>query len=1184
MNMCEEVRNVLTETEPEQRFDVESLHVVHGNTEPKLITNKSLMYFDQMFRFYYKIFYKENKLLFFDVKESRNAREIPGNVENFLDVLDDLKISDIFDLQFIAYFFKLFQDYTQYLEYDCNLEVPQGIDHIKKDYINLILQIFANKRVFDTIEQLFLLSFFRLPNNKQCFVENFKNNKNSILQDCYVSAMKDAESYLKNVYKFDESLLSGETDPIHEILLIYTTLYLKLKKCTADMNGKLEIKQQYYNLFLSIRDDFILIQKFFTLNEWCDNGNRLKDYLEMMEFSNKFISNTYKLEKEFAFSSEVLRKVINHVTEFLDYRVKTTNSIKFVRLIRHPELIKFQPRYYFINNSKNKQETSKPKIPVLFGVNTDDVSDQPQSLSSLQKEQPRNEVQENKTLKYDDEANKVEVISIYYFREMKKLSLKVLEQIFSHLNKKDFTPLSIENYWNIDKTILDLSVQNKKKVEGNLNFKKHPEKYVDIVIELEFGACVQWLMNRFQGFTESDIESILVQTLYDYDHTVQILEEVSKGNFEVLESFVEDTVNTVDTSTQITGDIQEEALQNKEQLEKSGISPSLETSVEVTPAEGSYKTESSSENVSEHKITDVEDMPISVNSLSVNGSPKETDCTLVSFEGDVKGEIYNDADAPLIDYNAVAIKQIQNFQETYPQFLSKLFGINSESILNNFDQDKKASSIFKDLWIQHGIIDGFKTISEEYDFVESFNIPLKIKEKVEISLDYNELKIWKEMFPKIPNHILKEKYYAANGNNEALLLSLDEYLASNPVSDDILEVNNALESLDDGKRLYFKNKMKKCIQKSKRSNNMSLKEAQVKADKEIKNDEHYFNILKNKVSVLQNYMCLTLQFSEYCLFMKNYDFVDATLFCLLDYQTISADLKKKFENMKDHSDYDSSFNLIVCKSYDIKSKTPPKFRTPQLFPQKRPISNPEMVLQYLYFVENIQNLKLFNRNFVLKVFEYMNFKIQTSINLLILLSNLGKIDYINSKTSYLTRLDIMIGLKQYAENLPPVEIESLDSPLIETIERETIKVIKRTVKKTREVEQPILKSGKNYEFSQNRSVIDDTITALLPICTVKLSNLDKPEALYLVALAVEKWWSEECRQRTFNQYVADRDLNHTLCHYTRTLKIIMPDNAGTETDNKEICELLCQFLTSQDFLISNNENHIEVVGTLNKVT
>jgi len=237
--MCEEVRNVLTETEPEQRFDVESLHVVHGNTEPKLITNKSLMYFDQMFRFYYKIFYKENKLLFFDVKESRNAREIPGNVENFLDVLDDLKISDIFDLQFIAYFFKLFQDYTQYLEYDCNIEVPQGIDHIKKDYINLILQIFANKRVFDTIEQLFLLSFFRLPNNKQCFVENFKKNKKSILQDCYVSAMKDAESYLKNVYKFDESLLSGETDPIHEILLIYTTLYLKLKKCTADMNGKL---------------------------------------------------------------------------------------------------------------------------------------------------------------------------------------------------------------------------------------------------------------------------------------------------------------------------------------------------------------------------------------------------------------------------------------------------------------------------------------------------------------------------------------------------------------------------------------------------------------------------------------------------------------------------------------------------------------------------------------------------------------------------------------------------------------------------------------------------------------------------------------------------------------------------------------------------------------------------------
>ncbi len=55
------------------------------------------------------------------------------------------------------------------------------------------------------------------------------------------------------------------------------------------------------------------------MNEWCDNGNRLKDYLEMMEFSNKFISNTYKLEK--SHSSEVYEN-INYVTEFLEYRVK----------------------------------------------------------------------------------------------------------------------------------------------------------------------------------------------------------------------------------------------------------------------------------------------------------------------------------------------------------------------------------------------------------------------------------------------------------------------------------------------------------------------------------------------------------------------------------------------------------------------------------------------------------------------------------------------------------------------------------------------------------------------------------------------------------------------------------------------------------------------------------------------
>lgn len=1238
-------------------LDLKLLYAVHGNPEPKLITNKTLVYLNRMFNTYLDIFYKENQLLFFNNKKQTQPFKATEQFETFVHNLNDALISDIFHVDFLVDFFNAYLQLSEEQNYGERALSPIGMSAIRQDYLDIGLQFWANKAIFKEIKVLLSFCFFVFPNQKKWILENFLGLKLEKLVSSYKYGLKQVQKLLTDISTSDWAITVVNCDPKQELLLQYFIIYLTFMKNTVNSTGNLEIKKNRLMLFLSVYDYLLAIKNNFTLLKWCDQGNRVMDYLTMIELVNEFtyyaiISDTPQLS-----STPFLKKVGKHLTDYLDYYVATKSLINYNRLIRHPKMLTFQGRYYFIENPKFKKERPRPKPQKIATPEpikeVEEVKDSSPAISTSTKTEAQVNIEdtstgntqesnsdhdsENEVLEDDVDylktyldfhplnnvpkssgasrevdvpsksyssvhvpqdksftavthknskkntsssgttSDNVEVISIYYFKEMRKSSLDLLEKLFFYLNKREFKPLSIENNWNIDKTILDLYIQNEKKFEDNANFRKHPENFIDVVIELEILNCIDWLMKKYKGFTASDIESILVQSNYDYEATVQILSEASKGNFKILEEFAEE-----DTGYQNT---YENSVEEFEPLVQESLEPSTEAEISDS-AESDYSDHAeihepsiSSDTYTSENETDNDSSVTPATPALTNEAPRKEASLEALLNEDA---CLNEIDPSRIDYDILAEDQIKDTKESKLQFLSKLTGVPINVITTSFKKYKAIPPVLKEFWSQIKTTDGSSQTTEEYEVEEISTVPHIVTEEVEIILNYEELKIWKEMFPQVPNHILKEKYYNSNGDGEALLALLDKFLATDIPSNDQKQLLPDFSKIDFETKILLDNEMYRFLGNSNYSGDMSLDDAIDICQINLTNGENEFSLVKDKVRVVQNYLSYTLQFAEYFLFISDYDIAEVVVKSVLQYEEISSELKKKFQKMKSINDYNKSFNLVVCKSYDKKSGAVPKFRTPQFYPRTKFIKNLDFVKKYLYFVENISDLKLFNRTFVLKVLQHMNINIQKSLNLLILLSELGKIDYINSRTSHLEATDLVSDIRKYVtdEFCEVVEIETLDSPLIKKVESETTKTIKKKVKKQRMVEQSALETSQNYSSCPNKKVIDDAISDFLSSCVITLAELEKAEALYLVALAVEKWWDEELRQRLVNNYTEDESSKYTLVHYIWPIDIIK--QSDDTTVSREICESVCEFLTSQRYLIINSENFIEVVGKISE--
>lgn len=1197
---------------------------IESDEKIKLITNKPLFYLQNVFRKSVEAFRKESKLLFFNSRKSTGTYEVFTICADFLYEVSDKNISDIMDFQFLVQFFEALKVFSEDIDYGEPITNLEGTRKIKQNYLNLIVQLYGTCRVFELIENLLSGAFFVLTNDKYQMFETFLNDAATSLVEIYNYSKIFANSLLTNVYEFDGFIELDTLDFETSIALKYVILHLKFMKYTVNTSGNLDIRYEYYHSFPNIYDILLEIKATCSLSRWCDSGYRLKDYFKLMELVSKFKEYDSLLTINHFSDSDLLKQVQSAILDFLNYVIEENVLIDINKLLRHTDIIRLQPRYYFIEDPAFKKRRSKPtqsnisvdstneeNLPLLKGELedrsksfTDDakssssdgaLSEDDQeylktyldfhSISTINKSANNvNEAEISKKLhpktnkakngkdlkKVETNSSNAEVISIYFFKDMRKMSLDLLEEIFFLLNKRDFKPVSIHNYWNIDKTILDLYAQNQIKLNKNMNFIKHPEKYVDVVLELDTSNCIEWLSNKYQSFYPADIESILVQTEYDYCRTVEVLQEALEGNFGVLENFIEDIEDSKDNLS----------INEIKEADFDELSENCEVQDSDESDHEGGRDNFSIENIQDPpKLMSAEanyyNVPVDYNEFDSEikaANQEEFDGVSFKNTNDIKMKSVVDISAT---YQKLADIQLQNRKEV-SDVIAKLFNINSDTFAAICNMDDTPSSIVKKVWQKTGSAVLSKLEIEEYEEEETETILVKNNEEVEIFLSYDELVIWKEIFPSVPNSILKEKYYDSNGNSDVLLNELEYYVQSISHKDNGKTITHDFQSSNEKKIIRLNEAMIRCIDKISH---------QVK-DKTIiiLNDQNSnFSATKKKVSIAQKFLNLTLQFAEYCLMVSSYDFSKAVLECVLNYEALSNDLKRNFDNIINVDGYDESFNLVVCKQYDIKSNSAPKFRQPRYYPIKNIMVDPEEVEKYVYFLQNIPGMRQFNLIFALKVLEFFNIEVQASIELLVLIKKLEKIEYINSETEYLTKDDLISGLQSYVQKQEFIDNESLSSPLIKTIEKESIKTIKKKVINVREVEKPGPRKDENcdsFELCKHKEIIDDALFELLSSCVISMSGLGKLESILLVDLSVEKWWSEELRQRQIKCYQPDIQSNYTLCNYVWPLDIIKSPDVDIDPILKDTYSLVCEFLVAKDFLIIDNEACIEVIGKI----
>lgn len=1215
----------------------DEMYIQHGNNdflvqrrqEIKLITNRPVSHLENMFRKSTLAFRKESKILFYNSRKSKANLETVKNSEAFLEEVIGKNISDIMDFQFMIDFFEALKTFSESIDYGEPIRNLEGTRQVKQVYLDLILQIYGSSQVFELVANFFSAAFFFMPNARFQLQKMFVNNRATLLKEIYMKSKVFANVFLVTVYKYEDFINFDHLNFETSIVLKYIILHLKFLKYTVNTSGQIDIRDNYLYYFPDIYDIFLEIKTNCSLSMWCDSGFGLKDYLNVIQLTSEFKKYDSLLILDNISDSKFLKKIEGAILDFLNYVIKENVSVDIDRLLRHPDIIKLQPRYFFIEipalrkkrlrAAKSKiseektyqDETNHENLPTpkeetddyfdsyandVQSFSSDEVlSEDDQdylktyldfhSISAIHKTvNNTNEAENYKKMhsktnkvdssnniqKVDTETSKVEVISVYFFKEMRKMSIDLLEQLFFLMNKREFKPVAVHNYWNIDKIILDLHAEHQVNIRKNLNIIKHPEKYVDIVIELDTESCIEWLSYKYEGFYLADIESILVQTEYDYQSTVEILQEVSNGNFEVLENFIEQAEDSDDNSSinqdkeAVIGELSEEyetrdseRSDNKVHLGNDSVE-NIQTKDKLTGYDSRINTALLDRSESDSR----------------KNADKEAFDNVASYNSnDI--EIKHVVNSSATDYQKFADIQLQKRTKVV-DVLAKLFDIDSDTLACINNENNTTSSIIKKIWQKTASVVHPVREVEEYEEEELETILVKTNEEVEIFLSYDELVIWKEIFPNVPNNILKEKYYEANGKSDLLLNDLESYSQSITHSNSSDSITYDFQSLGEEKVTCLNEALISC--NDEHSHQITDKTLTI-----LNDQKRDFPTIKKKVSIVQKILNLTLQFAEYSLFLSNYDFSKAVLRCVLSYQSLYTDLKTRFDSITDVNGYDESLNLIVCKFFDTKKKASPKFRQPRYYPRKTIIVHPEEVEKYLYFLKNIQGLDEFRSTFALKVLEFFNIDVQASINLLVLLRKLGKTEYVNSETEFLTKNDLIPDLQPYIQENEFVDNEPLGSPLIKTIEKETTRNIKKRVKKVREVEKPGPNKDENcdnFDICKHRDIIDDTLFELLSTCMISLSDLGRVESVLLIDLSVEKWWSEELRQRQIKCYEPDTQSNYTLCHYVWPLDITKPPEADDQFYSEDIYSLVCDFLISKDFLIIDKESCIEVIGKI----
>ncbi|OBA28808.1 hypothetical protein HANVADRAFT_51256 [Hanseniaspora valbyensis NRRL Y-1626] len=597
------------------------------------------------------------------------------------------------------------------------------------------------------------------------------------------------------------------------------------------------------------------------------------------------------------------------------------------------------------------------------------------------------------TYYYNDDIPTVEVISLQYFKKMRRLALNLLVELFPLLSKSFIKSQAVKNYWQIDSTIISLKFETEKQIQDGLISQKSLTNYVEEEIQLSFEECIIFLKPLFPAFSDSDISSLLIQNDYNFEKTFDVLTKASNGDLDVLLPFIEMPSKSEDFES-----------------ESMGLSELFST------------TESTKE------------------TLMLNGDDDDYD----------KLEDYK-------PYAIEIFAQIQQASNTIDpvSLLQALFPSLNINEIQNVCKSHDFDDSFVELALKLQYPNSYIVKEEEIECEEKVTKMVEVQEEIEVPVNLQEIETWKDVFPQLSYLDIKRSWYKASGDTDLMLMLLQQHLENLPENSDSSPLldefdEDEIEVFENKKEAVLSSVYKKY------SSELKVKKDVFSGKVNACNikDSVVYKSLKKKINAVKRFGVLTNQYAEYCLEANKYHVGNALLFAILGYDSCEKELEKHFYNLKNNKALANRVKLFFYKasrkeqnkSFDILIK-------PSIVPfTKKKISVPK-IKAFMYILHNLPDLKKINIEFSKKAFLYFNGDETKTIALLLLFSKMNFVGDINKVTKNMKSVDIgleFINNKNTEDDItvPLKDTIVKNNPVISIVK--TKKIIKKRIPIIRE--------------------------------------------------------------------------------------------------------------------------------------
>lgn len=583
----------------------------------------------------------------------------------------------------------------------------------------------------------------------------------------------------------------------------------------------------------------------------------------------------------------------------------------------------------------------------------------------------------------------VEVISIQHFKEMRKLALELLYELFPFLSTNLIKCTAIENYWNIDSVILLLQMETQTQIKNGKINSKSIVNCIDYEVMVEFEPCVNYYKVSFPILAESDIVFILFQNDYDFEKTWEILAKVSSGDTDVLMPY----------------------------LEKSPINNHYVHSCNGT----------------------------TYDFFLINGQDEKQDMLALESEGSYEKAFQE-------EFEKLVELHLANDPPKPINFLQSLFASLDEENIFNIYQSRTLDDSFLELALKLQYPSTHIIVEEEVETTEKLIKTAPVEEVVEIPLNLQEIATWKDIFPQLTYLFIKKCWFKSNGDNDIMLELIHQHLDSLPNKSAKSFLNDLddceIEALELNKELILNNVFKKYDPEFR----TVIKLLKTKTDSTIDKRRIPIKIMNKKVHYMKRFGALTSQFSEYCLDQNNLNIGLSLVNVIINYKKYEKQLKDHLLQLRQESSRKQSHNCSEELDFPLEPKVQIDKSNAFVKPSNVPFANKKIshakLKSFLYILNKLPELMSINIEFSKTAFLYFNGNEVKTVALLVLFEKMKFIEDLNEATKNIKKTSISLEDK----NKNNFE-DDIDIPLKETIIKNistisfvnTKKIIKRRV-------------------------------------------------------------------------------------------------------------------------------------------